>query len=166
MKIEEAKKPAESGLAEDLLFDRFVSEDRIASEDRTVRIALLASASRLPRSRAQKLWLALEQKDAKGQKLIEIDPLAHALWQLVAYRGEFRFSRRIPETLMQYDWLQRANPEELIFTPEQLRIGLPPSEILAATLAMQEVLTGRADWNLLSRLPSMTLPLELLRPER
>lgn len=160
MLIEEAKKITESGPAEDLLFDRCVTEDRM------VRIALLASASRLPRSRAQKLWLTLEQKDAKGQKLIEVDPLAHAIWQLVAHRGEFRFSRRIPETLMQYDWLQRANPEELVFTPEQQRIGLPPSEILAATLAMQEVLTGHADWNLLSRLPSMTLPLELLIPER
>lgn len=160
MLVEVAKKPTDLGLTEDDFFDSCVKEDRM------VRLALLASASKLPRSRAQKLLLTLEQKDAKGQKLIEIDPLAHALWQLAAHRGEFRFSRRIPETLMQYDWLQQANPEELVFTPEQLRIGLPPSEILAATLAMQEVTTGHADWNLLSRLPSMTLPLELLIPER
>ena len=158
--IEIAKKPTDSGLTEDDFFDSCVKEDRM------VRIALLASASKLPRSRTQKLWLTLEQKDAKGQKLIEVDPLAHALWQLAAHRGEFRFSRRIPDALMQYDWLHKANPEELVFTPEQQRIGLPPSEILAATLAMQEVTTGHADWSLLSRLPSMTLPLELLIPER
>jgi hypothetical protein len=107
--------------------------------------------------------------DDRGQMLplVSNDCLVYALTRLMLKRLaiEAPAMQVLPAGLEPYAQLLSGRPEAMFAVFGQLTAYLPPEQLLAAALAMQEVESGKADWNLLATYPSMVLPLSLLVPE-
>ena len=115
--------------------------------------------------------------------LAKRDPLAYALDRLLRQRGKNPHgfgpgeedqppvhlgddvrssSADLPESLGPFERLLSGRPTA---TSEiWLTDLLPPSQALAAALAMQEVFGTEANWSLLEQYPSFTVPLALMMP--
>lgn len=114
-------------------------------------------------------YLALREGIKQSDSELYGDPLAYALWRLIATRHpeaavlEEDSGEQLPEALEAWTQVLSGKPSAL-FTIYARPQQLPPAQALTTALAMQEARGGQADWGLLSRLPLIDLPLDVFVP--
>jgi hypothetical protein len=148
----------------------WLGDEQIDGRSRKLLSALLALHGGVPLKEAVDL-LATAPEGTTA--LAERDPLAYALYRLLLYRNRNDVSPddhvlgfRLPPGLTPHQRLLSGTDEALVIAFDQPGDNLPPSQAVAAALALQEISGLDVTWELLRTLPDLTLPLDLMVPPR